>query len=391
MENIKPKLPCPYPWMHHVITTGGNTLPCCHVAATDDKTWATNDFTKGLHTPKFEEIRNDLTNGVWPKICGTCEKRESDGIKSPRHYAIEKYDTFSYQTVALKTLDVKFTNTCNLMCRMCFPGSSSLIEKFYTIHERPAFMQPPSLINYKASEKVKYVKNAIKNGLDLLKVTGGEPFACKYFVEIINWCIQNGYEKNLTLSLVTNGTKFSKTILNKLVKFKKLKIVVSIDGTGPTYEYIRHGAKWKTLCKNMENVLELKRNTTTDISLSVNCTLQTYNLHNIVDLAKVVNEWGIELYVSTNLLPKDSELSIKWLPDLLVNPVIEEINSLKGINIEFNSPDVINYLTKNRNFNIEKCKILLSTTLLYDKQRNENYKHGLHPQLVKFLDSISEK
>jgi hypothetical protein len=140
----------------------------------------------------------------------------------------------------------------------------------------------------------------------------------------------------------------------------------------------------------MDNILELKKQSNIEIYLSVNCTLQAYNLHNIVDLARVVNEWGIDFYVNTNLFPKDSELSIKWLPDSVVQPVVEEINSLKGTDVKFNSTDVLNYISNNRNFDESKCNDLLKTTLLYDRQRGECYTKGLKSQLVEFLSSIEK-
>lgn len=386
-----PKLPCPYPWMHHVITTTGSVTPCCHVSEYDAKPWKTVELDNVLDSEKFVKTRSELTAGVWPAICETCKNREAMGIRSPRMYAIEKYDTFTYETVKLTTLDVKFTNTCNLMCRMCFPGSSSLIEKFYTTNERPKFMNIPKLLPDNADKKVEYVKHAIQNGLEQLKVTGGEPFACKYFMEIIDWCLENNYESQLSLSMVTNGTKFSKPIINKMEKFKKLTMIVSIDGTGSVYEYIRHKSSWKQLCQNMNNLKILKNKMQDRLSVSINCTLQTYNLHNIPELVKYANTLGNELYISTNLLPKGGELSVQWLPDSLIDSAIEEINSIGNLEIEFNKTDVISYLTNNKMYNKEKCMDLLSTTLLYDKQRGENYQSSLDARMVEFLNSINEK
>lgn len=385
-----PKLPCPYPWMHHVITTTGSVTPCCHVSVADDRAWDSVDLLEGLYSKKFIETRDMLNDGVWPSICETCKSREAVGIKSPRMYATEKYDTFKYTDVKLKTLDVKFTNTCNLMCRMCFPGSSSLIEKFYTNHERPKFMSKPNITVNNAEEKVKYVKTAIQDGLEKLKVTGGEPFACKYFMEVMDWCIDNGYERELSLSIITNGTKFSKSVVNKMTKFKKLNIVVSIDGTGSVYQYIRHKSTWEQLCSNMNNLLKLKNTMQDRLSISINCTLQSYNLHNIAKLAQYANTLGVELYVSTNLLPKDGELSVKWLPDSLIDAAIADIDALTDLQIEFNKNDVLAYLSSNKKYNKDKCSDLLSTTTLYDKQRGENYQTSLDDRMVNFLDSINE-
>lgn len=390
MENIKPKLPCPYPWMHHVISTTGSLTPCCHVSVADDKTWNSVYMTEGLDSKKFIETRDMMRDGVWPAICGTCKSREALGITSPRMYAIEKYDSFTYSEVKLTSLDIKFTNTCNLMCRMCFPGSSSLIEKFYTNHERPKFMAKPQSALSNADEKVKYVKTAIENGLEKLKVTGGEPFACKYFMEVLDWCIANKHERKLSLTIITNGTKFSKAVIKKMMKFKTLNVIVSIDGTDAVYQYIRHKSTWEKLCKNMDNLINLKTVMQDRLTISINCTLQSYNLHNIAKLAQYANTLGVELYISTNLLPKDGELSVKWLPDSLIDSAIEELNALNGLGIEFNKNDVITYLSSNKKYNKDKCNDLLKTTLLYDKQRGENYQKSLDPRMVNFLDSINE-
>ena len=44
-------------------------------------------------------------------------------------------------------------------------------------------------------KKVAYVKKVIADGLQVLKVTGGELFACKYFMSIVDWAIENDPQK----------------------------------------------------------------------------------------------------------------------------------------------------------------------------------------------------
>lgn len=126
------------------------------------------------------------------------------------------------------------------------------------------------------------------------------------------------------------------------------------------------------------------------LSISINCTLQSYNLHNMAKLAQYANTLGVELYVSTNLLPKDGELSVKWLPDSLIDSAIADLDALNDLQIEFNKNDVIAYLSSNKKYNKDKCYDLLTTTLLYDKQRGESYQASLDSRMVNFLDSINE-
>ena len=98
----------------------------------------------------------------------------------------------------------------------------------------------------------------VKNGLIYYKVTGGEPMACKYFMECIDWIIENDYAKNMVLFFTTNGIKFNKKLMNKFIKFKQINFTVSIDGTEKIYDYIRYHGSWDKIQKSMDLVQSYK-------------------------------------------------------------------------------------------------------------------------------------
>ena len=93
---------------------------------------------------------------------------------------------------------------------MCKPSDSSLLAELYEGETHlPEWVDAewPPASEQQPDKKVTYVKKLITEGLELLKVTGGEPFACKYFMSVIEWAIEKDYAKNLEINLTTNGTK----------------------------------------------------------------------------------------------------------------------------------------------------------------------------------------
>jgi MoaA/NifB/PqqE/SkfB family radical SAM enzyme len=265
---------------------------------------------------------------------------------------------------------------------MCFPSSSSLIEEYYKVNELPDFLKNEPFKDLNNSDKIDAVKDAIKNGLEILKVTGGEPFASREFIEIVKWSIANNYASNLRLFITTNGTKFSKTLLDKLVNFKEVKFTISVEGTEDVYTYIRHRSSWKQLNQNIQNLTNYKSKFN-NISIRVSCVLTAYNLFDIKNLAFWCNVNELNLHVDFNLKPYDSELSVRHLPSKLIAEAVFEIKPFNFSGVDA----LISFLSDHCSYNEERCKTLLATTQLFDKQRNESYT-VLDNRLVDFLNNV---
>lgn len=388
---MKTPILCPFLYMHQTVHTLGYITPCCHASPQDDDFWfSTSTADGGLHAPYYTEVREKMQNGEWPDICGICKNKEADGFQSYRSYALENFST-DYKTVKLKYLDIKFSNVCNLACRMCFPFSSSLVEEYYKIHEKPYFLRDEDKYNeniklHDDKLKIAYVKESILEGLEVLKVTGGEPFASIEFINIIDWCIENNYSRNLELKITTNGTKFNKKLIHKLRQFKKVDISLSIDGTGETYSYIRHMSDWDKLTKNIKDFTKIS-NETTNITLQVGCVLMFYNLLDFKNLASWCYSNGLVLNVDTYIKPWDNELGVRFLPDDIINIAIEDFKNIKHLQVISNIDDVINFLSNKTSYDKFMCQKLKVTTLMFDKNRNQSYQ-VLDARLVKFLETL---
>lgn len=392
---------CPLPWVHMTINTCSTVQPCCMSYLEHDKmTWRKSDFIEGLESEVYKEMRNQLLNDEWPKICQVCKWKEAEGLKSPRQTTLGKTSIpkTNYDIPHLKYIDIKFSTKCNLACRMCHPSDSSRIEDIFRDKpkdEMPHFLRnrPLYIEDSREIEKKEFVKNAIDNGLEVLKVTGGEPFASRAFLDIIDWCIENEFNKNLQIMLTTNATKFNKPLLNKLSKFRRVDFNISMDGTKEVYNYIRWGSNWDLFNKSIDNLKEfIKAYPKVFSQPRVSAILQPYNLYDIVNMY----HWSIrsKLFFSVDyqLKPDTSELNVKYLSgDILKSAAYEIVTKCDKSWYDHQvREDLIDYLMLEHEENETKHNELLETTLVLDKQRNQDY-HCLDSRIVEFLDSVRNK
>mgnify|MGYP000698025377 CR=1 FL=1 len=395
---------CPYLWKSQCILTDGNVAPCCH--SSSKREWKKIDFLQGLQSDQHNLARELLKNNEWPEVCSVCQKNEDKQIKSPRQRALEMFDTKSNE-VRLEYLDIKFSNVCNLSCRMCNPASSSQIENLYKNDDKddmPSFLkfyhQKQMRESYATEEKkANYVKKCIAEGLKHLKVTGGEPFASSAFLDVIRWSNQENYSQNLGLSITTNGTKYSNLLLSKLENFDYLNITVSVDATGRIYDYIRQGSNWKRLQENLESFDKFFVNKKSKLrfhnhTIHIAAVLQFYNMFDINALINWCSSKNYRLKIDVNLKPDDSELSIKYLPWQIKEEILNELNiSLKQNENNSWARDqiqtVIKYINSTKEQeNLQKNIDLKNTVLIQDKKYNTNFKNYLDKRQVDFLNAI---
>ena len=87
--------------------------------------------------PYMRQLRLDMLNGVKNPICDHCHQAELSGTPSARHNAnhtqsqyIDVVDTTqpdgSLPDFKYRYLDIRFSNLCNMKCRSCNNGYSSV-------------------------------------------------------------------------------------------------------------------------------------------------------------------------------------------------------------------------------------------------------------------------
>lgn len=368
---------CPLLWNHSFVSGTNNIKPCCLSQSQDLDDWRSSRLSQGINSPAHVKAREQMRKGIWPQACTICKKEERHYNHSGRLIALEQYNIDYSKEPSIdyiETMDIKFNNTCNLTCVMCNTGSSSKVNEFVKEHKSNAPQSMGSVLRddiWKEDEKLEWCKKVIALGnLKEFKTTGGEPFAQKHFWQLIDWCIENNHTY-FDISITTNGTKFNKVYLDKLIKFKKIRLVISCDGTENVYEYIRYGASWNKFVDNIKRLNDyINKHPNKFVKPDLHCVLQVYNCDNIVSLKEFANTHNFTLTIDPFIHPKDTLFTIAVLPDKLRAKI------LKYSKVKDTESVISRYITAMSSIKHNPLRVqkFVDQTLKLDKTRNTSYK-----------------
>jgi organic radical activating enzyme len=211
-------------------------------------------------------------------------------------------------------------NLCNLKCRMCFPIFSSKIEQdeVHSHWSAPLFGEPsesalPSMIGrdkglsrlpngpwYRDDAWVREVLLENAERIRGLYFTGGEPMIEKQVEKILDHLIDRGVERNITLEFNTNCTVLRDSMLEKLQRFKKVILSLSLDAYGAYHEYIRYPSDWRVIGRNVERLTALAGN---QLHLSAGPVLQVYNALNLSEVLRFLDKMNIHYRITIASMP----------------------------------------------------------------------------------------
>jgi len=154
-------------------------------------------------------------------------------------------------------LHIDLGNYCNLTCKMCNPQASSSIASQYVkwgIQDANQYIgtdwtRDDAVWNRVLNELANIPK--LKN----IHFMGGETLITKRFEDFVDYMIDR-QRFNLNFSFVTNGTTFNQQLLDKLKKFQRVGIEVSIESITQHNEYQRQGTDTQQVLSNIDRYLE---------------------------------------------------------------------------------------------------------------------------------------
>ncbi len=255
--------------------------PCCKFQMSDyNESFNVQTQTLQYYSDSafLVQIKQEFTQGQWPKGCVRCRIEEQNSIASKRQLDYdrwqEQYQQYNFDTNQWITASIAFGNTCNLKCITCGPYSSSKwqkeYEKIYLDNIRPVKF-------YRSDFVEKFIEQAPE--IIHLDVPGGEPFlsGVQEQKHLLWHYIKTKQAKNISLHYTTNATLFpDQEWWDIWQHFKNVDIQLSIDGVGNKYEYIRYPAKWDVVVENTNQYLKKHMH---NIQLSVSHTVSAYNIY----------------------------------------------------------------------------------------------------------------
>lgn len=279
---------CNTPWYEAHIYWDGALGICCQESrklygelSKDQYNIKNMSLKEWFNSEPVRRFRKDMLGNCHIDVCSRCtEEQEVSGssrrIRSNQKSVIFKshfnqsfqqspgYDHFinsqkdgSTETLPID-LHIDLGNYCNLACKMCWSGASSRIatQMIKWGHEEDRkylsndWTKDPEVWNRFLNELLEIPK--LKN----IHFMGGETLLTKRFEELVDFMIAN--EKfDVSFSFVTNGTVWSQSLMDKLVKFQRVGIEVSIETLTEHNEYVRQGTNNNEVLANIESYQRL--------------------------------------------------------------------------------------------------------------------------------------
>ena len=208
------------------------------------------------------------------------EKDEIKNDKFLRNKALNEYEISMRKEILEskpRAMIGMIMNKCNISCRIC------------GIWARPNWQEPDRILK-EIVDLLPYMEDICWQG--------GEVFYMKEFSSMLAEGVKC---KNLNQVIFTNGLLLDEKNLDIIAK-GRVELVLSIDGAKKeTYEYIRRGANFETLCKKLELIKEVRKSTGAKINTYYNPVICKTNYKEIVDMVEFAHKYDFTA-ITLNLI-----------------------------------------------------------------------------------------
>jgi organic radical activating enzyme len=406
---------CILPWSSIQINPNGDYKVCCfsgagnggdHGLAFDENNRVMNVMThsilEAMNSRYHKEVRLAQSENIRHPICKVCWDRddansakgqETTSLRSNRSFkqlphldnaiTLERAPIYLVKDGSLNeypiSLDLRFSNQCNMKCIMCSSLYSSMwVEDEIKLHGRSiAIEKEPWHDSPKWWDQFDMIKHRVRH----IYLTGGEPFVVKGHDTLLNKLIDGGYAKDVVLEYDTNLSVINNKILDKFSHFNKIVLSVSCDDIEDQYEHIRFPGKWETMLTNLQKL----KDKNIQIRHLSSC-VGIYSIYSPIRLYNYFSKLGYDTY-SFRMLRAPAHFDVAFLPDHMKKEIINTYN-------DSNLPEkwknfVCGYLENNMDKYGEVGSFHISNFVKYmnqlDEIRNTDWKKTF-PDVVKLLD-----
>ena len=336
-------LNCKWAYNNLFVGTRNNVAMCCMqgqgFTAPDWKNITDLNEWYATFEP-FVKIREEHTKSIQNTQCKRCWTYENNNSPSPRTRSndLEYYLFGKLPDIAqVKHIEMRFSNKCNLRCRMCDANSSSQIQnlveelKLNGIVDNSYVNDPITVSEFKNINKLLDLILSC-NTIETIELAGGEPF----LMPEVEWLLQELVNKNkthLSIKFITNLTSTKPKILELLKQFKAIKIDCSIDGIEDHIEYQRYPVKWKTIERNLSY---LYKNRGDNIKMAFVPCISQLNLLGLPDFINYARVNYPDLSWGFNIVASPSYLDFRLIP---LKYRTELFDKIQNIDISFLPPN----------------------------------------------------
>ena len=257
----------------------------------------------------------------------------------------------------------RITDLCQLKCKHCYQQQTPKVNKHMTYDE---FVY----LFYKHQDIIKNFVHYKDFPKKTVTIEGGEATLNTDICKIIQF-LNN---KDVGITLLTNGINIPNEIINVLKNNKRAKVQVSIDGLKQTHNFIRGEGTFKKSIESLKKILD------NNIISSANMVLQEENYHEFKELKKYLksevgcrlgsmlyspqdnktnlkflSKENLEDYIKTKNLPQEGNCNSSFICSVGHQSVIREDGGFLSCGRGYDY-SIANYFTDNDNTILEKIK-----------------------------------
>ena len=272
----------------------GETLPECEVCN-----------NKLLNTDVYRDYFNRLFNHKYQEC-------------------MEATDRYGFTKVKPISWDYRFSNLCNFKCRMCGDMLSSSWESEQRQHNmidwtnpKNAWMRPAVREEISAYQDTQieseFALAVEQHRVEEVYWVGGEPLMYEQHWRYMKRIIELGDGKNVYARYNTNLSRVDYRGCNLyrdvLAHLRDWQICASLDGTGPTGEYIRTGLAYSSWLDNFKQGLEIAQHPR---QMRIDFTLTLPGLFEVVSIQKLADELNVDIL---------AKVVFGFTPDIILSPL----------------------------------------------------------------------
>ena len=373
VSNIEdlPESFCLAPFVHRYKATNGRRRVCCQSREylSDPKKRKETELLSAedhWNSDLLKSFRKRMLNGEKLPECSSCHSAHKM-TNSYKNFFNEQFSDVLEEVLKATTLegnseftpisyDYRFSNLCNLSCRMCGPIFSSkwereISENFESESEVPEGFEwgfsKLSQVNY-SSDVEELRENALNGNVRDIYWVGGEPLLWPEHWSIMEELVTSGRSKEIDVRYNTNLTilknKNLDLVEDLLPNFKSFTIGASQDGYGEVAEYIRTGLDFEEWETNLRKLCTLRTADSFDVYIDFTLTLPgIFSLKSLIELS---NELQVPMMAKPVFTESANELlSLKALPRELLNELVSEtVENLRGIAVESRNLSLVDLL-----------------------------------------------
>jgi len=403
VDSPRERVFCLLPWTHLHVRADGSARPCCAWSGPLLGDARSSSLAELWNSPILKALRSDLMSGRPVTGCARCYESERSGFWSMRQKKNVELDRHrgrerltepdgTLPRLPVPFLEIRFSNVCNLRCRTCDPTQSSAWAADAEALGLPV-QGEPILKPYDDWDTLwRQLQPLLEEGLEEIVFAGGEPLVMEEHYRILDFLLSRG-RTDVCLNYITNFSTLrfqGRDVIDLWSRFRDVKVVASLDGSGRRGEYLRKGLRWEAAVANREEMLRR----CPDVLFSISATLSIFNALHLPEFHREWAERGLiqRNAFRLNVLMTPEMYCIQVLPRALKELVLESYRRHQESFLDADGAAALDYAAATRFLEAQDRSELLprflAMTRRLDRLRGEDCRE-VFPELAALFEAAA--